>query len=78
MSLAGPIVTLLAHFQSAFTNPTCQKKRVLLVGILLAHGRLVLLSTSRCASFRAAGAPRGRQNYLIRDEWWKLHPLCQL
>jgi excisionase family DNA binding protein len=44
MSLAEPIITLLAHFQSAFTNPTWQKKRVLLVGILLDRGRLVLFA----------------------------------
>ncbi len=31
MSLAEPIITLLAHFQSAFTNPTWQKKYCLTV-----------------------------------------------
>ena len=39
MSLPEPIITLLAHFQSAFTQPTWQKLLILFTGTLLARGR---------------------------------------
>lgn len=38
MSLPEPIITLLAHFQAAFTSPTWQKAVGQLVGTLLARG----------------------------------------
>jgi hypothetical protein len=39
MSLPEPIITLLSHFQFAFTAPTWQKMLTLLTGTLLARGR---------------------------------------
>jgi hypothetical protein len=39
MFLPTEIITVLAHFQPAFTQPSYQKVVVLLVGTLLARGR---------------------------------------
>src|SRR5258708_25470388 len=48
MPLPEPIITLLAHFQAAFTSPTWQKAVGLFVGTLLARGlRTVTIALRR-------------------------------
>ena len=47
MSLSQPILTLLSHFQAAFTTPTWQKMIVLLTGTLLARGRRTVAAALR-------------------------------
>jgi hypothetical protein len=48
MPLPEPIITLLAHFQAAFTSPTWQKAVGQLVGTLLTRGlRTVTIALRR-------------------------------
>lgn len=47
MSLPGPIITVLAHFQPLFTAPTWKKVVTLLIGTLLARGRRTVTAALR-------------------------------
>ena len=47
MSLPEPIRTLLSHFQSALTTPTCQNMLTLFPGTLLARGRRTVTAALR-------------------------------
>jgi DDE superfamily endonuclease len=47
MSLPAVIITILANFAPAFTQPTWQKANVLLIGTLLAHGRRTVAAALR-------------------------------
>src|SRR4051812_24877352 len=53
MSLPEPILTVLAHFRSAFTRPTWEKVLVLVTGTVLARGRRTV-----AAALRATGHDR--------------------
>lgn len=63
MFLPTEIITVLAHFQPAFTQPSYQKVVVLLVGTLLAQGRRTVT-----AALRAVGLQQHKQ-------WAKYHHL---
>jgi hypothetical protein len=63
MFLPAEIITVLAHFQPAFTQPSYQKVVVLLVGTLLARGRRTVT-----AALRAVGLQQHKQ-------WAKYHHL---
>jgi len=47
VSLSDPIVTVLRHFESAFSQPTWRHVQVLLVGTVLARGRRTVSSALR-------------------------------
>ena len=47
MSLSPEILSVLAIFQSAFTDPTWEKAQVLIVGTLLARGRRTVTAALR-------------------------------
>ncbi len=47
MVLPAAIITILAHFQPAFTGPTYHKVLILLVGTLLTRGRHTVAAALR-------------------------------
>jgi hypothetical protein len=63
MFLPSEIITVLAHFAPAFTQPSYQKVVVLLVGTILARGRRTVT-----AALRAVGLQQDKQ-------WAKYHHL---
>lgn len=63
MFLSAEIITVIAHFQPAFTQPSYQKVVVLLVGTLLTRGRRTVT-----AALRAVGLQKHKQ-------WAKYHHL---
>ena len=63
MFLPTEIITVLAHFEPAFSQPSYQKAVVLLVGTILARGRRTVT-----AALRAVGLQQHKQ-------WAKYHQL---
>ena len=63
MFLPAEIITVLAHFQPAFSQPSYQKVVVLLIGTILARGRRTVT-----AALRAVGLQQHQQ-------WAKYHHL---
>jgi hypothetical protein len=47
MSLSKPILSVLSHFRSAFTQPTWEKVQVLFTGTILARGRRTVTAALR-------------------------------
>lgn len=52
MSLSDPILTIMRHFESAFSQPTWNKVQVLVIGTLLARGRRTVTATLRHMGLR--------------------------
>jgi hypothetical protein len=71
MFLPTEIITVLAHFQPAFTQPSYQKVVVLLVGTLLARGRrrVGLQQHKQWARRVLPGRRWGRTGFDLRGQW---------
>ena len=73
MSLPEPIITLLSHFQSAFTTPTWQKMLTLLTGTLLARGRRTVTIALRQMGLEETSHFSSYHHLLNRARWSGWH-----
>src|SRR2546429_7668355 len=69
MSLPGPIITVLAHFEPLFTAPTWKKVVILLVGTLLARGRRTVTAALRQMGWQMDTHFSGFHQVLNRARW---------
>ena len=69
MSLPGPIITVLAHFEPLFTAPTWKKVVILLVGTLLARGRRTVTAALRQRGLQMDTHFSGFHQVLNRARW---------
>lgn len=69
MFLSPPIVTVLRHFESAFSRPTWEHVQLLLVGTLLARGRRTVTSALRQMGMASAENFSTYHQVLNRARW---------